>query len=203
MQGTGCPEKSKLAAHHDYTVMADGQARYSPMCNEAGGVVDDLIVYKVRDELYFIVVNAANKDKDFAWMKAHQIGDVEFEDISDQVAQLALQGPKALEILKKLTREEDIPEKYYTFKLQGNVKGIFLHDFKEPDTQGRTEWRLYCAPADAPTLWEALMEAGKEEGLIPCGLGARDTLRLEAAMPLYGHEMDDSITPKRQVSASL
>ena len=99
---------------NDYTVMADGQARYSPMCNEAGGVVDDLIVYKVRDELYFIVVNAANKDKDFAWMKAHQIGDVEFEDISDQVAQLALQGPKALEILKKLTREEDIPEKYYT-----------------------------------------------------------------------------------------
>ena len=180
---------------NDYTVMADGQARYSPMCNEAGGVVDDLIVYKVRDELYFIVVNAANKDKDFAWMKAHQIGDVEFEDISDQVAQLALQGPKALEILKKLTREEDIPEKYYTFKLQGNVKGISCMISKTGYT-GEDGVELYCAPADAPALWEALMEAGKEEGLIPCGLGARDTLRLEAAMPLYGHEMDDSITPR-------
>lgn len=180
---------------NDYTVMADGQARYSPMCNEAGGVVDDLIVYKVRDELYFIVVNAANKDKDFAWMKAHQIGDVEFEDISDQVAQLALQGPKALEILKKLTREEDIPEKYYTFKLQGNVKGISCMISKTGYT-GEEGVELYCAPADAPALWEALMEAGREEGLIPCGLGARDTLRLEAAMPLYGHEMDDSITPK-------
>ena len=180
---------------NDYTVMADGQARYSPMCNEAGGVVDDLIVYKVRDELYFIVVNAANKDKDFAWMKAHQIGDVEFEDISDQVAQLALQGPKALEILRKLTREEDIPEKYYTFKLQGNVKGISCMISKTGYT-GEDGVELYCAPADAPALWEALMEAGKEEGLIPCGLGARDTLRLEAAMPLYGHEMDDSITPK-------
>ena len=114
MQGTGCLKNLNWLLTNDYTVMADGQARYSPMCNEAGGVVDDLIVYKVRDELYFIVVNAANKDKDFAWMKAHQIGDVELEDISDQVAQLALQGPKALEILRKLTREEDIPEKYYT-----------------------------------------------------------------------------------------
>ena len=179
---------------NDYTVMADGQARYSPMCNEAGGVVDDLIVYKVRDELYFIVVNAANKDKDFAWMEAHQIGDVEFEDISDQVAQLALQGPKALEILRKLTREEDIPEKYYTFKLQGNVKGISCMISKTGYT-GEEGVELYCAPADAPALWEALMEAGKEEGLIPCGLGARDTLRLEAAMPLYGHEMDEEVTP--------
>ena len=87
---------------NDYTVMEDGQARYSPMCNEEGGVVDDLIVYKVKEDDYFIVVNAANKDKDYAWMKAHVIGDVAVTDISDTLAQLALQGPKAEEILRKL-----------------------------------------------------------------------------------------------------
>ena len=96
---------------NDYTEMYDGQARYSPMCNEQGGVVDDLIVYKVQEEHYFIVVNAANREKDFAWMKGHAFGDVTFTDISDSTAQIALQGPKALEILKKLVREEEIPRK--------------------------------------------------------------------------------------------
>ena len=94
---------------NDYTVMACGQARYSPMCNEEGGVVDDLIVYKVRDDCYFIVVNAANKDKDYAWMKAHVSGEAQLSDISASVAQLALQGPKAMDILRKVAREEDIP----------------------------------------------------------------------------------------------
>ena len=180
---------------NDYTVMADGQARYSPMCNEDGGVVDDLIVYKVRDNCYFIVVNAANKDKDFQWMKAHQFGDAEFEDISDRVAQLALQGPKAMEILRKLAKEEDIPEKYYTClfdRMIGNIKCII----SKTGYTGEDGGEIYLAPEDAPAMWEMLMEAGQEEGLIPCGLGARDTLRLEASMPLYGHEMDDTISPK-------
>ena len=109
---------------NDYTVMADGQARYSPMCNEEGGVVDDLIVYKVRDNCYFIVVNAANKDKDYAWMKAHVTGDAELSDISASVAQLALQGPKAMDILRKVAKEEDIPEKYYTCKFHCTIDGM-------------------------------------------------------------------------------
>ena len=180
---------------NDYTVMADGQARYSPMCNEDGGVVDDLIVYKVKDDSYFIVVNAANKDKDYAWMKAHQFGNAAFEDISDKVAQLALQGPKALEVLRKLVKEEDIPQKYYTCKFHCVIGSIPCMISKTGYT-GEDGVEIYCAPEDAPAVWEMLMEAGKEEGLIPCGLGARDTLRLEASMPLYGHEMDDTITPK-------
>lgn len=179
---------------NDYTVMFEGQARYSPMCNENGGVVDDLIVYKVRDDHYFIVVNAANKDKDFVWMKEHAFGDAVFTDISDQVAQIALQGPKAEEILRKLVSEEDIPEKYYSCKFHRKIKDMDCIISRTGYT-GENGFEFYLAAEEAPKLWELLMETGKEEGLIPCGLGARDTLRLEAAMPLYGHEMDDEITP--------
>ncbi len=179
---------------NNFTSMKDGQARYSPMCSDSGGVVDDLIVYKVRDDHYFIVVNASNKDKDYAWMKAHEFGNAVFKDISADVGQIALQGPKAHEILAKLAKEEEIPEKYYSARFDGHVAGISCVISKTGYT-GEDGYELYMASADAPALWEALMEAGKEEGLIPCGLGARDTLRLEAAMPLYGHEMDDDISP--------
>lgn len=179
---------------NDFTTMYDGQARYSPMCNEAGGVVDDLIVYKIRDEHYFIVVNASNKDKDFAWMRAHAFGNAVLTDISAEVGQIALQGPKAHEILAKLTADQDIPAKYYSCVPRGTAAGISCLISKTGYT-GEDGYELYVAAEKAPELWEALMEAGKEEGLIPCGLGARDTLRLEAAMPLYGHEMDDEITP--------
>ena len=180
---------------NDYTVMADGQARYSPMCNENGGVVDDLIVYKVRDNCYFIVVNAANKDKDFAWMQAHVTGDAELTDISATVAQLALQGPKAMDILRKVANEADIPEKYYTCKFDCAIDGMKCIISKTGYT-GEDGVEIYLAAETATRPWRLLMESGKDEGLIPCGLGARDTLRLEASMPLYGHEMDDEISPK-------
>ena len=192
------PDAVKYLNHlltNDYTVMDDGQARYSPMCNENGGVVDDLIVYKVKDNDYFIVVNAANKDKDYAWMKTHETGDVEVKDISDSVAQLALQGPKAEQILKKLAKEEDIPEGYYTANFNGTVAGKEAIISRTGYT-GEDGFELYVKPEDVVDLWNVLLEAGQEEGLIPCGLGARDTLRLEAAMPLYGHEMNDEISPR-------
>lgn len=179
---------------NDYTEMYDGQARYSPMCNDEGGVVDDLIVYRVRDDHYFIVVNAANKDKDFAWMKSHEFGDAAFTDISAEVAQIALQGPRAQAILEKLAAPEDIPQKYYSAKFHGRVGGMDCIISRTGYT-GEDGFEFYLAAEEAPALWELLLETGKEDGLIPCGLGARDTLRLEAAMPLYGHEMDDGITP--------
>lgn len=179
---------------NDYTTMVDGQARYSPMCYEDGGVVDDLIVYKVRDDHYFIVVNASNKDKDVAWMKAHAFGDCVFTDISASVGQIALQGPKAWQILMRLAEEEDIPKKYYSANFHAQVAGIPCVISKTGYT-GEHGYELYMAADQAPLMWEALMDKGKEDGLIPCGLGARDTLRLEASMPLYGHEMDETITP--------
>ncbi len=179
---------------NQYDGMYDGQARYSPMCNDEGGVVDDLIVYKVRDDHYFIVVNAANKDKDYAWMREHAFGDAVFTDISDEVAQIALQGPKAPEILRKLVAEDQIPVKYYSCRYHCPVGGMDCIISRTGYT-GEDGFELYLASADAAKMWELLLEAGKEEGLICCGLGARDTLRLEAAMPLYGHEMDDAVTP--------
>ncbi|MDY3249570.1 MAG: glycine cleavage system aminomethyltransferase GcvT [Candidatus Choladocola sp.] len=192
--GTDAVKNLNHLLTNDYTTMYDGQARYSPMCNEDGGVVDDLIVYKVREDHYFIVVNAANKDKDFAWMKAHESGDAVFTDISADVAQIALQGPKAEEILRKLVPEEDIPKKYYSALFHRTVGGMDCIISRTGYT-GEDGFEFYLAAAEASKLWELLLETGKEEGLIPCGLGARDTLRLEAAMPLYGHEMDDTITP--------
>lgn len=179
---------------NDFTNMQDGRVRYSPMCNEEGGVVDDLVVYRMAADKYFIVVNAANRHKDVEWMKAHLIGDVVLEDMSESYAQLALQGPNSRKILADVTDEELIPEKYYTFRDNVMVAGASCL-ISQTGYTGEHGYEIYCRPEDAPGLWEALLMAGKEDGLVPCGLGARDTLRLEAAMPLYGHEMDDTVTP--------
>ncbi|WP_312045828.1 glycine cleavage system aminomethyltransferase GcvT [Anaerotignum sp.] len=194
-----CTGKDSLAnlqymLTNDFSNMADGQARYSPMCNEKGGTVDDLIVYKREENNYFIVVNASNKDKDFQWMLEHQFGDVTFTDISDKIAQIALQGPKAMEILGKVTESKSIPEKYYTAVFDGNISGIDCIISRTGYT-GEDGVEIYLDGEDAEKLWNLLLEAGKEEGLIPCGLGARDTLRLEAAMPLYGHELNSDTSP--------
>lgn len=179
---------------NDFSKMDIGRVRYSPALNEQGGIVDDLIVYKYSDEKYLLVVNAANKDKDFAWFTAHQKGDIEIRDLSDNYAQLALQGPKAKGILSKLCDESQLPVKYYSFVDGIKVGGIDCLVSRTGYT-GEHGYELYCAPDDAITLARALLEAGKDDGLIPCGLGARDTLRLEAGMPLYGHEMRDDISP--------
>lgn len=179
---------------NDFTGMYDGQVRYSPMCNDQGGCVDDLIVYKLREEAYLVVVNAANKDKDAAWMRAHLSGDCAMEGISADVAQVALQGPRSKEILLRLLEEPVLPKKYYSFVKDVDLKGIRCLISRTGYT-GEFGYELYCANADAGALWDLLLETGKDLGLIPCGLGARDTLRLEAAMPLYGHELDDEITP--------
>ena len=179
---------------NDYTVMNDGQARYSPMCYPNGTTVDDLIVYKVHDDDYFIVVNAANKDKDFAWIRENISGDVIAEDVSDSYAQLALQGPNAQKILEKLTDPENIPQQYYTALFDREVGGMKCIVSRTGYT-GEDGFELYLDADKAADMWRLLLETGKDDGLIPCGLGARDTLRLEASMPLYGHELSDAITP--------
>ena len=174
--------------------MVDGQARYTVMCYDNGGCVDDLIVYKKADNDYLLVVNASNKDKDYEWMKAHEFGDATFTDVSDEWGQLALQGPKAMEILRSITSEESIPQKYYHAVFGGEVAGIPCLVSKTGYT-GEDGVELYCAASDVVALWNKVMEAGEAFGLLPCGLGARDTLRMEAAMPLYGHEMNETVSP--------
>jgi aminomethyltransferase len=194
LQGPDAVRNLNHLLTNDYTVMENGQARYSPLCNENGGCVDDLIVYKKAEDDYFIVVNAANTDKDFAWISSHISGSVTCQNVSDSYGQIALQGPKAKEILRKLTAEGELPKKYYHAVFDTTVAGIPCMVSRTGYT-GEFGYELYCAAGQAVPLWNALMEAGREEGLIPCGLGARDTLRLESAMPLYGHEMDDTVTP--------
>lgn len=179
---------------NDFSNLQDNRVRYSPMCNEQGGVVDDLIVYRYHEESYLLVVNASNKEKDVAWIKAHLFGEVRMKDVSEQMAQIALQGPLAETILATLVMEENRPSKYYSFVPQAMVGGVPCLISKTGYT-GEDGYELYCAPEHAVILWQSLLQAGAPFGLIPCGLGARDTLRLEAAMPLYGHEMTDDITP--------
>lgn len=194
MEGPEALKNIQMLLTNDMENLAVGQVRYSPMCNHRGGVVDDLIVYRLAEQKYMLVVNASNREKDVAWMQGHLFGQVHMEDASDQTAQVALQGPKSLEILSRLAREEDIPKKYYTFVEKGTVGGIPCLISRTGYT-GEAGFELYCKNQDAPELWQLLLDTGKDLGLIPCGLGARDTLRLEAAMPLYGHEMDEDVTP--------
>ncbi len=179
---------------NDFTNMADGRVRYSPLCNDNGGIVDDLIVYRNNADSYMIVVNASNREKDFAFLAPRVTGNAVLRDVSDDYVQIALQGPRAAEILATLVRAEDIPQKYYTFVSGVVVNGIDCIVSRTGYT-GEDGFELYCAADAGPRLWNILLDAGKPFGLIPCGLGARDTLRLEAGMPLYGHEMDDDVSP--------
>ncbi|MCI5690082.1 MAG: glycine cleavage system aminomethyltransferase GcvT [Clostridiales bacterium] len=179
---------------NDYSNMAVNKVRYGVMCNADGGTIDDLVVYKFGEEAYLVVVNAANREKDYAHMAQNLLPGTKAEDISDSVAQLALQGPKSPAILKKLLPEDQIPKGYYTALPNVEIQGMKCMISRTGYT-GELGYEIYTANEDAPKLWKLLQETGEEFGLIPCGLGARDTLRLEAAMPLYGHEMDETISP--------
>ncbi|MFQ9411887.1 MAG: glycine cleavage system aminomethyltransferase GcvT [Evtepia gabavorous] len=181
---------------NDYSGMPVNKVRYGVMCNAQGGTIDDLVVYKFGEEAYLAVVNASNREKDYAHMAQNLLPGTKAEDISDTVAQLALQGPKAPAILKSLLPEDQIPKGYYTALPRVEIQGIPCMISRTGYT-GELGYEIYTANEDAPKLWKILREAGEAFGLIPCGLGARDTLRLEAAMPLYGHEMDETVTPWR------
>ena len=151
-------------------------------------------MYKFGEQNYLVVVNAANKDKDFQHMKSNILADTVIEDISDSIAQIALQGPASREILQTILDDEAIPEKYYTAIEHVDIAGFDCMISRTGYT-GELGYEIYTDAANAVSLWQLLREKGEPFGCIPCGLGARDTLRLEAAMPLYGHEMDDEISP--------
>ncbi|MEG1547395.1 MAG: glycine cleavage system aminomethyltransferase GcvT [Clostridia bacterium] len=178
---------------NDITTMTPGRCRYSMVCYDDGGVVDDILVYKDDDTHYMLIVNASNTDKDYEWFASHSCGDVKVENRSAEFAQLALQGPRFMDVLSALGASA-IPEKNYTFIEHGNVGGVDCVISRTGYT-GEDGVELYCKADDGAKLHALLMEAGKPLGMLPCGLGARDTLRFESSMPLYGHEMDSSITP--------
>jgi len=179
---------------NDVAKLTEGRAQYSLMCYENGGTVDDLLIYKKSDEHYLLVVNAANTEKDFEWLKQHVFGDVELTNISAQIAQLALQGPLAEKVLQKLTTVDLSEIKFFGFKDGVDLQGVKALVSRTGYT-GEDGFEIYCGSEDAVALWHAILEAGKEEGVLPCGLGARDTLRFEATLPLYGQELSKDISP--------
>jgi len=179
---------------NDITGLCIGQISYSPMCYHNGGVVDDLLVYKLNDEKFLIIVNASNTDKDYEWMKSNLAGNVLVENVSDKYAQLALQGPESESILQKLANIPLSDIKFYNFRENVNIGGITSIVSRTGYT-GEDGFEIYVDSDKAEAMWNLVMEAGKDKGLVPAGLGARDTLRFEAALPLYGHELSPGITP--------
>jgi len=177
---------SKLAVH---------QALYSQLCKPDGGIIDDLLIYRLAEQQYMLVVNAGNIDKDFAWVQqqATQFEHVLLTNQSNTTSLIALQGPEAQAILQPLTEINLASISYYHFEA-GLIDGINCIVSRTGYT-GEDGFELYCAPVDVVALWKKLLTVGKSHGLIAAGLGARDTLRLEASMCLYGHELDEQTNP--------
>jgi aminomethyltransferase len=179
---------------NDASVLVDGKAQYSCLPNGKGGIVDDLIVYKMDDATYMLVVNASNIDKDWNWISAHNTKGVDMKNISEATSLLAIQGPDAVKTLQKLTpvNLSDIP--YYGFA-RGNFNGIDNVILSNTGYTGAGGFELYFPNEYAEQIWDAIFDAGKEFGIKPIGLGARDTLRLEMGFCLYGNDIDDSTSP--------
>jgi aminomethyltransferase len=178
---------------NDASKLAVGQAQYSAMCLESGGIVDDLLVYRYADR-YMLVVNASNHDKDLAWVRrAESALDVHVADRSDDVALLAVQGPSARDIVRPLV-DFDVDEVgYYRFR-EGRVGGV-AGTISATGYTGEDGFELYVPAEDAVALWRTLLSAGEAHGLVPAGLGARDSLRLEMGYPLYGNDLDEEHSP--------
>jgi aminomethyltransferase len=189
------PQALDLVQHvsvNDAAQIEVGQAQYSAMCLENGCVVDDLLVYRFADR-YMLVVNASNLDKDWNWIEGHaQAFECELEDVSQDTGLLALQGPAAREILRPLAGIDIDDVKYYRFA-EGEVAGVPAV-ISGTGYTGEDGFELYVGANDAPALWDALMEAGADAGLLPVGLGARDSLRLEMGYALYGNDLDEQHT---------
>lgn len=193
IRGSGAEEFCQRLTANDVSRIKVSQAQYNLLLNDNGGVVDDVIVYRLEPSHFLICVNAANSAKDFRWIQEHSTGQVEIENASSRYAQLALQGPLAEKILQPLTSLKLDKIKSFCCD-RGEVSSIHCLVARTGYT-GEDGFELYCIPDEAEPLWNALLEGGTSEGLVPVGLGARDTLRLEKGYPLYGHELDDTTTP--------
>ncbi|SKC78254.1 glycine cleavage system aminomethyltransferase GcvT [Ohtaekwangia koreensis] len=179
---------------NDASKLTDGQAQYSCLPNETGGIVDDLIVYKIKDNDYLIVVNASNIEKDWNWISKFNTKGAEMKNISDDICLFAVQGPKAAGVLQKLTAVDLSTIKYYHFAI-GEFAGVKDVVISNTGYTGAGGFEIYVNKQHAEKVWNDIFEAGKEEGIKPIGLGARDTLRLEMGFCLYGNDIDDTTSP--------
>ena len=194
VKGPNALEFLQQVTSNNVAILPIGKAQYTCFPNEEGGIVDDLLVYHYEDEKYLLVVNAANIEKDWNWCVNHNTVDAELENSSDRMAQLAIQGPKATEVLQRLTpvNLSEIP--YYAFAT-GEFAGCKDVIISNTGYTGAGGFELYFYPEDGKKIWDAIFEAGAPEGIKPIGLGARDTLRLEMGFCLYGNDLSDTTSP--------
>ena len=195
VRGPGALELVQLVSCNDHSKMTVGRAQYTGLMYPEGTFVDDVLVHKMADDEFLLVVNAVNRHKDFAYLEdlARDREGVEVVDLSDDFAQIALQGPLASEVLQPLTPQDLGEIKYYRF-VQGEVAGQTAMIARTGYT-GEDGFEIYCAPETAPAVWGAILADGVSKGVLPAGLGARDTLRFEAGMSLYGNDIDATTTP--------
>jgi len=179
---------------NDASKLVDGQAQYSCLPNETGGIVDDLIVYKIKDNDYLVVVNASNIEKDWNWISKFNTKGAEMKNISDDICLFAVQGPKAVGVLQKLTKTDLSAIKYYHFAI-GEFAGVKDVIMSNTGYTGAGGFEIYVNKASAEKVWNSIFEAGKDVNIKPIGLGARDTLRLEMGFCLYGNDIDDTTSP--------
>jgi aminomethyltransferase len=190
--GKGAQDFIQRMTTNDVSKLAPYQIQYSCMCYDHGGIVDDLLVYRLPDH-YLLVVNGACLEKDFEWLSDHVSGDVELRNVSDETCLLAIQGPNAEEVLKKLT-DYNLTELKFYWSARGKINGVEML-FSRTGYTGEDGFELYFAPPHAEKMWNAVMEAGKEFDIEPIGLGARDSLRLEMKYMLYGNDIDQTTNP--------
>lgn len=194
LKGEKALDLIQLVTSNDASKLTDGKVQYSCLPNDKGGIVDDLLVYRYAADEYYLVVNASNIEKDWNWISKHNTFGVEMKNMSDDLSLLAVQGPKALATIQKLTSVDLSVMEYYTFTT-GTVAGCADVIISNTGYTGAGGFELYIPNKDARKLWDALFEAGQEHGILPCGLGARDTLRLEKGFCLYGNDINDETSP--------
>ncbi len=179
---------------NDASKLTDGKAQYTCMPNETGGIIDDLIIYRINEEKYLLVVNASNIEKDWNWISQHNTMDATMRDMSDELSLLAIQGPKAAEAMQSLTDIDLQNMKFYTFEV-AEFAGVEKVIISATGYTGSGGFEIYFKNEDAAEIWEKVMAAGKDFGIKPIGLAARDTLRLEMGFCLYGNDIDDTTSP--------
>ena len=194
LKGPNALDLIQRVTSNDASKLVDGQAQYSCLPNETGGIVDDLIVYKIKDNDYLLVVNASNIDKDWNWISKFNTKGVDMKNISDNICLFAVQGPKAVGVLQKLTKTDLAAVKYYHFAI-GEFAGVKDVVMSNTGYTGAGGFEIYVDKAYAEKVWNAIFEAGRDENIKPIGLGARDTLRLEMGFCLYGNDIDDTTSP--------
>ena len=194
LKGPQALELIQKVTSNDASVLTDGKAQYSCFPNKTGGIVDDLIVYRIDEQTYMLVVNASNIEKDWNWIKQHNTMGVDMKDISEQTSLLAIQGPNALDTLQKLTTFKLTEIPYYSF-VKGTFNGVENVVISNTGYTGAGGFEIYFENQYAEKMWQDIFEAGKEFNIKPIGLGARDTLRLEMGFCLYGNDIDDTTSP--------